>query len=268
VNDDAQEQVRRLLAAAGAPPPETPEDVASRLDEVLAGLVAERDGVAATASGVEPDTTESADPPDDVAVDEPATVVALETRRRRWPRVLVAAAAVSVVALGVGNLALDGELGGADQAATAEGGSAQDEAGTPLLSDGMGGAAADQDEVPRDAEESVEQAAPEALRSRKNEERVATDLSARPVRLRTDSLPRDVQLVEDLALAGPASGEAWRSACVRPAVDRGDEWVSARLDGAPAVLVLRAPAGGRRTGDVFACDDAGAPVASVTVRAR
>jgi hypothetical protein len=254
---DAQEQVRRLLAAAGSSPPETPTDVVTRLDEVLAGLVAERAGAEATATATEPATAESAEP----------TVTSLSTRRRRWPQVLVAAAAVSVVALGVGNLALDHELGGADQAATAEAGSAGDGAGTPSLSDGMGGEAADQDEVARDLAGELAGEAPEVLRSRKAEERAAAS-SARPVRLRTDSLSRDVQLVEDLALAAPASGEGWRSACVRPAADQGDEWVAARLDGEPAVLVLRAPVGDRRTGDVFSCDDAGTPVASVTVRAR
>jgi hypothetical protein len=259
-HDDAQEQVRRLLAAAGSAPPETPEDVATRLDEVLAGLVAGRAGSSDPAA---PDPAVLA-----AADDEPGTVVPLESRRRRWPKLLVAAAAASVVALGIGNLALDSEQG-ADHAVTAEAGSAQDEMGTPLLSEGTDGDAGALDEVPRDGtEQSEKQAAPEALRSRRNAELDATALSARPVRLRTDSLPRDVQLVEDLSLAGPASGAVWRSGCVRPATEEGDEWLAARLDGEPAVLVLRAPTDGRRTAEVFACDDAVTPVASVTVRTR
>jgi hypothetical protein len=255
---DAQEQVRRLLAAAGSSPPETPEDVADRLDEVLAGLVAERTGSS------EPEAT---DPPaHDAADGEPATVVPLETRRRRWPQLLVAAAAASVVALGVGNLALDSRQG-ADDAVTAEAGSAQDGAGSPMLSDGVDGDGADHDETPR-ATAQDSQVLPEVLRSRRSDELAAGALSDRQVRLRTGSLPRDVQLVEDLSLAGPASGGGWETACVRPAAGDGDEWVTVRLDGEEAVLVLRAPAGGRRTAEVFACDDARTPVASVTVRAR
>jgi hypothetical protein len=256
---DAQEQVRRLLAAAGSSPPETPEDVANRLDEVLAGLVAERD-TSSDASATDPAVQAAAS-------EEPGTVTSLETRRRRWPQLLVAAAAASVVALGIGNLALDGE-GGADTAVTAEAGSTQDEMGTPLLSEGTDGDGRALDEGPvLDAGEAGAQAAPELARS-PGPDADAMALSSRPLRLRTDSLSRDVQLVEDLSLAGQASGGAWESACVRPAAAEGDEWVAVRLDGERALLVLRAPAGGRRTADVFSCDDGGTPVASVTVRAR
>jgi hypothetical protein len=256
---DAQEQVRRLLTAAGSSPPETPEDVATRLDEVLAGLVAERAG----ATDREPAATH---PAVHAADHDPGTVVPLGSRRRRWPQLLVAAAAASVVALGVGNLAFDGEQA-TDNAATAGAGSGQDGAGVPLLSEAEESDAADRDEVPGATAQDLEEL-PEAPQSRRSDELDAAALSNRPVRLRTASLPRDVQLVEDLSLAAPVSEGGWESACVRPAAGKGDEWVAVRLDGERAVLVLRASAGARRTADVFACDDAGTPVASVTVRAR
>jgi hypothetical protein len=262
---DAQEQVRRLLAAAGSSPPDTPEDVATRLDDVLAGLVAERAASSDPAAATDPGPTDPADHP--AAGEEPGTVVPLETRRRRWPQLLVAAAAASVVALGVGNLALDGGQG-ADQAVTAEAGSDQDGAGSPLLSEAGEGDTADRDEVPGTTAQDSGEQVPEALRSRRSDELGATALSARPVRLRTDSLPRDVQLVEDLSIAAPVSAGGWESACVRPAAGRDDEWVAVRLDGEGAVLLLRSPTGGRRTADVFSCDDAVTPVASVTIRAR
>jgi hypothetical protein len=41
-----------------------------------------------------------------------------------------------------------------------------------------------------------------------------------------------------------------------------------RFDGRPAVLVLRAPDGGRRAADVFACGSAEAPAASATLKVR
>ncbi|HSJ20937.1 MAG TPA: hypothetical protein VK964_10215 [Nocardioidaceae bacterium] len=261
---DAQEQVRRLLAAAGSSPPDTPEDVATRLDDVLAGLVAERTASSGPAAATDPGTTDLAG---HAAVDEePGAVIPLETRRRRWPQLLVAAAAASVVALGVGNLAFDGGQD-ADQAVTAEAGSAQDGSGSPLLSEPGEDNAADRDEAPGTTARDSGEQAPEAL-SRRSDELDAASLPARPVRLRTDSLPRDVQLVEDLSIAAPVSEGGWESACVRPSAGASDEWVAVRLDGERAVLVLRASTGGRRTADVFSCDDAGTPVASVTVRAR
>ena len=89
---EQEEQVRRALASA---PPESamPPEVAARLDAALAGLVAER--------SARPDHEQDTGP-------EPAAAVALEERRRRrWPRVLVAAASVSLLAYGAG-IALSG----------------------------------------------------------------------------------------------------------------------------------------------------------------
>jgi hypothetical protein len=254
-HDETQEQVRRLLAAAGSPPPDVPEDVAARLDDVLAGLVAERgESGSEDTRPAEHETWEH----------EPAGVTPLDGRRRRWPQVLVAAAAASVIALGVGNLVLGSEPA-ADYAATAEAGSAQDEGPEPptALSEGLAGEGAE-DPDGRDTGLQAEPVPPEVLAST---DRRATALSAGPVRLRSGSLRRDVQLVEDLSLA-TAAGDGWSGACVRPAAGEGDEWVAVRFDGEPAVLVLRAPAGSRRTGEVFVCGIPAAPVASVTVEAR
>src|SRR4051794_23510778 len=71
--------VRRLLADAGGPVP-TPPDVVARLDATLSRLVAERDAEGS----------------------EQATVTPLAVRRRRWPKVLLAAAAVVVGGYGIG----------------------------------------------------------------------------------------------------------------------------------------------------------------------
>ena len=73
LTSDEDAAVRRLLADAGGPVP-TPPDVVARLDATLARLVAERE---------------------DERPQE-ATVTPLALRRRRWPKVLLAAAAVVV----------------------------------------------------------------------------------------------------------------------------------------------------------------------------
>lgn len=96
LSPDETEAVRRLLAEARHDEP-MPADLAARLEDVLAGLVAER---------------EEAEEP------APATVVPLR-RRRRWPQVLVAAAAVSVLGYATTTAVLDSGTSG-DAGSTAE----------------------------------------------------------------------------------------------------------------------------------------------------
>lgn len=223
-----QERVRRLLAAASAPTERMPEEVADRLDDLLASLVPERDGDAS------PPETDDPGTPENDAEPSPVPPTSLDARRRhRWPQLLVAAVAVSVLALGIGDLARHQGGGQASSTAGSAGGSVQ-----PNLSE-RGPRAADQ------------QGPPAPL-------------------LRTATLRSDAQRVEDRSLARPVSKTpaAWRAACVHPATGSGDEWLAVRLDGDPAVLVLRAPEGGRRTADVYTCDDAATPAASATVEAR
>jgi len=95
------EAVRRLLAGARHDDG-IPDDVAARLDAVIADLAAQRGEAPATS-----EPTREAD--------------VIPLRRRRWPQVLVAAAAVTVFGFGtvqiVGNSANDDDAGGG---ATAE----------------------------------------------------------------------------------------------------------------------------------------------------
>ncbi len=76
---EEEERVRALLRAAAAEPARMPEDVADRLDAVLAGLADERSTVAPVAD-----------------------LAAARLRRRRWVQGLVAAAAVVAVVAGGG----------------------------------------------------------------------------------------------------------------------------------------------------------------------
>lgn len=242
-----QEQVSRLLAAAGGPPPELPHDVSERLDDVLAGLVKDRETDRET--GLAP-------------ADEVAGVTELAPRRRRWPQLLVAAAAVSVLGIGLGNIVQP----------------AQQEA---MTADSAGSAA---EEEPRVAqrEDAVEGSAPLGSAPLKSQsERSAEDqdgraltgsvseLASRP-RLQSESLTVDVQRIEDFGLAVPVADtqRQWADACVRPETQAGAEWLPVRLDGEPAVLVLGAPTDGRRTAEVFTCDEGDRPAVSTTVDAR
>lgn len=247
--DESQEQVRRLLAAAGSPAPEVPSDVADRLDSVLADLVAERS--AAPGESV---------PGGPVPADEVTGVTELASRRRRWgPRLLVAAAGVSVLALGVG-VGLDGLTGaGEEQAVTSE-------------SAGAGSAAQpERDATALDRTASSQGPADVGTAPDQLLDRTRSELGLpTPVPVRSSALRADLQRIEDsaTAMAVADSRRRWAAACVRPRVAPGDEWLPVRLDGEAAVLLLRAPADGRRTGDVFTCDDAAAPAASAVVDTR
>jgi hypothetical protein len=252
-HDDAtapdEEQVRRLLAAAGGSTPELPPDVSGRLDDVLAGLVAERVHAA-----------EGPLPADEVTG---ATELG-ERRRRRWPRLLVAAAAVSVLGIGLGNV-MDGGVingdGGGEAATTAD--SAGSAAEPPTVqresADQEGAAPAPADEQELDAAKDEFPAGARGYLDARN-----------APRLRTTSLTLDLQRIEDFGLAVPVadSRARWAQACVRPETAAGDEWLPVRLDGREAVLVLRAAADGRRTAEVFTCDDGDSPAAATTIDAR
>ena len=239
-SEEEQERVRRLLAAASSPPdPEMPEDVSARLDDVLASLASERADAAPEAPDSGPDAANA--PVAGDAVTAPTELAS--RRRRRWPRLLAAAAAVSVIGLGIGNLVDDlaGVGGGGEAASTAD-------------SAGDAGSAPQREGAP----EAGDQA---------DEKSLSGSVTAE---LDSSSLRDDAQRVENRSLARPVTDdpEAWGETCVQPATSPGDEWVRARLDGVAAVLVLRAPEGGRRTADVFTCDDAVSPAASTTVVVR
>lgn len=238
-----QEQVSRLLAAAGGPPPELPHDVAARLDDVLAGLVADRE--------TEP-----------LPADEVAGVTELAPRRRRWPQLLVAAAAVSVLGIGLGNIVQPAQ----EEAMPVD--SAGSAAEKPRTADrenaGEGSAPLDSGPLRSESERSAPrgQDAPGVTGS-------LSELTSR-TRLQSESLTVDVQRIEDFGLAVPVADtqRQWADACVRPETQAGAEWLPVRLDGEPAVLVLGAPTDGRRTAEVFTCDEGDRPAVSTTVDAR
>jgi hypothetical protein len=228
--------VRRLLAAAARPAPPIPEDVAARLDARLAALTGPRATDQSPAAAT--DETE-----------EPGAAHTARPARRRWPQLLVAAAAVSVLGLGLGNL-LGGSMSEESSQPTA--GSAAEDRGDPEANtEGRG----------------ADSQAPGASTLREDSSGPAGN---RPVRLRTRSLAADVQLVEDFELAIPAGPDARsEDACVPPPTTPGTAWLPVLLDGEPALLVLGVPRDdGRRLAEVYPCDDPGSPAATTTVLVR
>lgn len=244
---EEQEAVRRALAAT---PPEgpMPPEVVARLEATIAELAAVRPAQ----PGTEPEA----------ASQTGAVVSDLEARRRRrWPRVLVAAASVAVLAYGVGAVLPD--LGPeAETAMDSAGGQAAEDSDAESAVGGSTDGGADPGEA-----EPQPQAAPELMRD------------GRVVLLREATLRRDV--VRHLSVeptAALADGQADRvtaqrytrrdGTCVAPEVRGGDELHAARLDGRRATLVVRAAQGGSRVAQVYWCGDGRTLLAETEVPAR
>lgn len=115
---EQSETVRRLLAEARHDEP-LPAEVATRLDDVLAELIADR-----------------------AVVEEPAPAVVVPFRRRRWPQVLVAAAAVTVIGY-ASTQVLGGGMSGEDDLGTTADSAA--ESGQPPSDNGRDGTELDGD---------------------------------------------------------------------------------------------------------------------------
>lgn len=251
---EEEAELSRMLAEAGGPVP-TPPEVVARLDDVLAGLVAER----AAGAGVE-----VGDGPDE----SPGTPVSLEAerRRRRWPRTLLAAAAVVAGGYGVG-AALTGTTmsGDAESAAGGSASSASDAGGTEA-----GGpdpeAAGDGQALERERETADAQRA-EAPAN-------ATVLRDAPPRLRPDHLAEDVARVLDESgqvpapTASPAPNRPLvgaAAACSPAGLGPGETWYLVRYDGRRAALVTTSPDPDVVRASILGCD--GERLDSVTVPA-
>jgi hypothetical protein len=224
-----QEEVRRLLADARHTGP-MPEDVAGRLDEVLAGL--------STGSG------------DDRAATPVTPVVSLASRRRRRATTaLVAAAAVVAVGVGLGQLVGNG-LGGGESADSTAARSTLD-----------GGATADRDVPPEPAsgdarmhEYLVREPLPVSPRHFSSDVR----------RIRAELGPRVVRE----ASKNPSSAQSFPvsdGAC-SPGRRGPGAFVPVRYGRQHGVLVFRVPQGDAQVVELFACGNPEA-LRSVTLSA-
>ena len=245
--EEEQEAVRRALA--GTPPAgPMPPEVVARMEAAIADLSAAR---AAEAAG-QPATGGDA-----------ATVSDLEERRRRrWPRVLVAAASVAVLAYGVGAVLQDME----PQAETA-------------ATDSAGGASVDEGRAESDGEAVTEGGAAPGDAEPELQEAPAVTADGRVVELRAATLRRDVvRELERGRVAAQSDGLSTLDSserysrqdgtCVLPDLRTGDRVSAARLDGRRATLVVRRAQGETRVAEVYSCGDGRTLLAETEVPAR
>jgi hypothetical protein len=239
VTPEQEEQVRRALAAAArpadAPDPPMPPEVVARLESVLDELVSPT--AATETSGRATGAPGEARP----ARDELAA-----RRRRRWPNVLVAAAAVCAIAFGALTVTTGGPdlSGGSSEESTSGGGDSSADRGT---------ASAPEELAPSTG------AAPGEPRS------MAPEGPPGPP-LRSSTLTEDVQSLVDGGPESLARVRQVHSGCAAPSVRRGEQLLGVRLDGRRASLLLGAPRGGTREARVYLCNDPATPEATTTVR--
>lgn len=223
ISAEDEERVRHELAAASGAEV-LPPDVAARLDDALAGLVRERAG----------EREAEAAPP-----------TRLEPRRRGWPTLLVAAAAVAVLVLGIGTLLT--MVNGPEPTGQGSGSQA---ASAPQRGVRPSGGAGTSGSFTR---------------------------AAAVARLRSDTFQRDVQRLSDrLAVSAGVPDMTTdgtgrrppRTECRRPPLPTGARLLRVTLDGRPASLVLGRPRNGFRVARAYSCDDVGAARLSARVRAR
>ena len=222
---DQAERVRRLLAEARHTEP-MPDDVAARLDRVIAGLA---------------DDPEARPEGADVAA---APVVRLDERRRRAGRLLLAAAAVVVGGVAVGQLVGDG---GAEDEASSPAAETADEQGLPAPDRDSAGSGQSFDEGDEElpgavsgTRRSISRQPPVVLRST----RFAGD--ARAYAPGAAATGRDAELAQ--------SGDAPSSAATCPAgAWGGGRYVRVVVDKEAGWLVYRAPRGDTQVVDLFLC---------------
>lgn len=219
------EEVRRLLADARHDEP-MPATVVARLDRVLADLAKEPDGAAAVTS----------------------PVTSLATRRRRVGQLLVAAAAVLVVGVGIGEV-LGGGSTGSQDSVTSDAGADQD---APAAAEA-------------EPEPPVEGAGPQP------EAQNDTASRARLVELTSADFEDGVRDTADawsihaLAPQDLDRGTALLAACSARGWGKGS-FVPVSYDGSPGVLVFRRPSGDTQVADLFLCGSS-EPVRSITLPA-
>lgn len=242
-----EEQVRRLLAEARHTAP-TPDDVVARLDGVLADLGRERAGAGRPA--------ELPTPPGDLA----------GARRRRTVRnLLVAAAAVVAVGVGLNEADLTVSGGGEDSApaVTSGGAGADSAAGT-----GERGAAGGEADQPEAAE-------PSTVGGRE------FLLDRAPVRLTSERFGPQVRRLQaqeptpavDGLMATQSDAEperngwgAFRASCSTDGWGTG-RLVAVRYDGDLGALVFRRAHGETQVVDLYLCGS-DEPIRSITLPAR
>lgn len=244
--------VRRALAEAGGPEP-LPDDVADRLDKVIAGLAAERAGVATVVADLHHPESRGVVVPLDHAA----------RRRRARVRVLLgAAAAVVAVAVGAGILR-DGDIDMTTAEVSDAGAARSEDPGSAA-----GEAAEERDAAAPESQDSV---GPLGSDEGVTPRRYVTDEPLREVR--PDRLQADLVAIQHASLPHPAAADYSRTTITAPAnfmcedADYGRGYlVGVEYDARPALVAFREPVGSSQVAEVLACGT-GDVVHSTTLKA-
>ena len=249
---EEEAELSALLADAGGPVA-TPPEVVARLDDVLAGLVAERAAGHETAQETAADKNAAQEAVAEGTGSGGAVSLEAERRRRRWPRALLAAAAVVAGGYGVGAALTGTTMSGESESAV----SADDSAG--------GSDAGGSDAAGAGDGQAMESAPERDAVGRRPAEAPANGSSLRQgaPRLRSDHLAEDVVRLLDRSGREPARDDATMSkrtmlgaaaACLPPELGRDETWYLVRYDGLRAALVTAPPAQGSVEATVVGCD--------------
>ena len=224
------ERVRRLLAEARHTEP-MPDDVAARLDRVIADLA---------------DDPESRPTADGTTAPDGAPVVRLAERRRRGGLLLLAAAAVVVGGVAVGQLV--GDTGGEDEASSSAGDTSAEQ-GLPAPDRDSGGRSelfdGTDEELPgavSGTRRSISRQPPVLLRSSRFAGDAAAVAPGAAARKRDGQLAQSDNSDELSAYTSCAAGAWGGGRYVRVVLDREAGW-----------LVYRAPRGDTQVVDLFLC---------------
>lgn len=239
ISAEEEAAVSRILADAAGPLP-VPDDVALRLDDLLSDLVAER--------ADDPGDPGDPDDPDELA-----------QRRRRWPRMLLAAAAVVVVGYGVASVTGEGSVSGSGDASR----TAQSDSVT--AGKARGSAAADSSSAGTGQEYDARQR-PSAASAPEGNGGTAS-LGRFPPRLRSERLDvgvrRALRYLDADATGGLLLDDVEGAQCDTPDLAPGERFLPVLYDGTPAALVARTAHDGATEVTVRSCD--GAPLARTTI---
>lgn len=226
--DDHETEVRRLLADARSDDP-MPAHVAERLDRVLVGLAEEsRQGA----------------------------VTSLATRRRRVAQLLVAAAAVLVIGVGVGQV-VDGSGTMSAESSDSAGSDEREALSDRRQADDPG---AEEDGIGASEPDAELANEPEAGASRER----LLELSSED--FSSDRLSAQARgYLSTYDVGALDRRDAVLASCRAAAWGRGD-FVPVTYEGTPGVLVLRRAVGDTRTGDLYLCGSV-EPLHTVTLPA-
>lgn len=257
LDPEREADVRRLLAEARYDEP-VPDDVAARLDRVLAELVDEG-------------------PPEKVADQHRVIDLAAQRRRRRVRQLLVAAVAVGVIGVGLGQVGLPSTFQ-ADMDGSSAGGSAADSGGDSAEAEADGPAAAAGAPSALEEASPLERDAPLALTAEPlvvDDEDFATEARLQSLRrvmgdgqssqYAASPPPSDSSSAERNDLDNTAEGftkPTWFTC--KPGPFGAGRLVAVQYDGQPAVLAVRPSTGDSAVVELLRCGS-GAVLRSATV---